>query len=188
MNPLFVMKLASLKLGCVLSVLAVLLLTSGSAQAFEREWHLGAGVGISDLTASGIGWGPELGVHGAYGISDSVDVRLEGRFSRHPLRLESQGIDEQRNFFRVEAALAYKLDILRWVPWAALGVGYLHALEKPLPQQDLARANPLLSGTLGLDYAVSRNFGLGIVARGAVLLEGTVDYGGQLRAEYRWGF
>lgn len=174
----------------ILGLVCASALTAASASAFEREWHLGAGVGGSDLSAAGLGWGPELGVYGAYGISDLFDVRLEGRYSRHPLELEGPfgEIDEWRGFVQVEAALAYKIDVLRWVPWLALGAGYFHALEDPLPEQSLHRSDALFSTMLGLDYAVTRHFGLGVTGRSALFLAGSVAYGAQLRAEYRWGF
>lgn len=156
------------------------------AHAFEREWHLGAGVGATDFSTAGVGWGPEVGVHGAYGISDSFDVRLESRMSLLPVNVGA--VDEHRGFLRTEAALAYKIDILRWVPWISVGAGYFLALEEPLPTQDLRRHDALVSGMFGLDYAVSRSFGLGVVGRSALLFAGSWEYGAQLRAEYRWGF
>ncbi len=162
------------------------LVVATPAVAFEREWHLGAGAGATDLTAAGVGWGPEVGVHGAYGISDSFDVRLESRLALLPVTLRD--VDEWRGFLRTEVALAYKLDILRWVPWASVGAGYFLALEEPLPVQELRRHDGLVSGMLGLDYAVSRGFGLGVVGRSALLFAGSWEYGAQLRAEYRWGF
>lgn len=176
--------------GTILGLVVALGLVAGPVHAFEREWHLGVGVGASDLSAEALGWGPEVGAYAAYGISDSFDVRLEGRFSQHPLHIEREleTIDDSRGFVQVEAALAYKLDILRWVPWVAVGAGYFQALEEPLEEQSLRSSDALFSGLLGLDYSVTRSFGLGLTGRTALLLAGSMVYGAQLRAEYRWGF
>lgn len=168
------------------ALLVACLGVTAPAAAFEREWHLGVGVGATDLTATGVGWGPEVGAHGAYGITDSFDVRLESRLALLPVSHRS--VDEWRGFLRTEAALAYKIDILRWVPWISVGAGYFLAFEEPLPVQDLRRHDGLVSGMLGLDYAVSRSFGVGVVGRSAFLFAGSWEYGAQLRAEYRWGF
>lgn len=162
-------------------------LGANRAEAFEREWHLGAGVGASDFSAEGVGWGPELGVHGAYGLSDTFDLRLEGRLSQHPVNIDP-ALDDRFTFLRTDVALAYKIDILRWVPWLAVGAGYFHSFEEPAPSQALRRHDALVSGMFGIDYAVSRNFGLGLVGRTAFLFAGSAEYGAQLRAEYRWGF
>ena len=70
------------------------------AGAFEREWHLGAGVGLTDLTAEGYAFGPEAGAHAAYGVSDTFDLRLSARYARLPLVLpatsQSPAVDEAR--------------------------------------------------------------------------------------------
>src|SRR5690606_34041535 len=62
--------------GVAAALTTIALFAASDAFAFEREWHLGGGVGASDFSAEGVGWGPELGVHGAYGLSDSFDLRL----------------------------------------------------------------------------------------------------------------
>lgn len=172
--------------GIVFALVGACALLTTPASAFEREWHLGVGVGASDFSAKGLGWGPELGLYGAYGISDVFDVRLEGRYSLHPLHLGT--VDDWRGFVEVEAALAYKIDVLRWVPWLAVGAGYFQALEEPLPDQSLRSSDALVSALLGLDYAVTRQFGLGVTGRSTMLFAGSFVYGAQLRAEYRWGF
>lgn len=174
--------------GVAAALTTIALFAASDAFAFEREWHLGGGVGASDFSAEGVGWGPELGVHGAYGLSDSFDLRLEARLSQHPVTLSRQGVDDRWTFLRSELAIAYKLDILRWVPWIAVGAGGFHSFTEPLPTQDLRRFDGLVSAMFGLDYAVTRSFGLGVVGRSAFLFAGSGEYGAQLRAEYRWGF
>ncbi len=165
---------------------------SGPARAFEREWHLGAGAGVADLSARGVDLGLESGAHLAYGLSDTIDLRLDGRYMRLPLRLDGTSahpaIAEYRNFVLVDALVAYKVDILRVVPWLAIGVGYFHAFEAPLPEQALWSSDVHLVGAFGVDYALTRQLGLGATVRSGVLLGGATDFGAQGYAEYRWGF
>lgn len=162
------------------------------ARAFEREWHVGAGAGLTDLTAEGIGLGPEIGAHVSYGLSDTFDLRLDGRYAHLPLELAGAAahppLSEGRSFAFVDAALAYKVDILRAVPWLALGAGYFAAFEDPLPEQALRSHDLHLFGAVGLDYALTRQLGLGATARYGYLLAGSGALGAQLYAEYRFGF
>ncbi len=168
------------------------LLVSAPAKAFEREWHVGAGAGISGLTAEGVGSGLEAGAHLAYGLSDTFDVRLDGRYALLPVVLPATAlhlpVEESRSFAVVDASIAYKVDLLRLVPWLAVGVGYFHAFEAPLPEQSLASHDLHLVGSFGLDYAVTRQLGLGVTARSGYLLAGAGTFGAQGYAEYRWGF
>ncbi len=46
-----------------------------SADAFEREWHLGVGGGVASGTE--LGMSPALSAYAAYGLSDVFDARLE---------------------------------------------------------------------------------------------------------------
>jgi hypothetical protein len=153
---------------------------------------LGAGVGTTDLTTLGVYPGLEAGAHLTYGLSDTFDLRLDGRWARLPLRLDPTPwhppLAEMRNYAFVDALLAYKVDVLRAVPWLAAGVGYFHAFEAPLPEQSLWSNDVHFVGALGLDYALTRQLGLGGTARYGVLLGGSGDFGAQVYAEYRWGF
>ncbi len=162
------------------------------ARAFEREWHLGAGVGLTDLTADGYGYGPEGGVHATYGLSDTFDLRLSARYAHLPLVLPATettpAVDEGRGFGFCDLSAAYKIDILRAVPWIAGGVGYFHAFQEPLPGEPLARNDLHLVASVGLDYAVTRQLGLGATFRYGYLLAGSSDLGAQAYAEYRFGF
>ncbi len=168
------------------------LTSSGLARAFEREWHLGAGVGVADLTTQGIDPGLEAGAHLAYGLSDTFDLRLDARYAWLPLRLDPApshpAMAEMRAFAWTDASLTYKVDVLRAVPWLAGGVGYFHAFQEPLPEQALWSNDVHLFAAVGLDYALTRQLGLGATARYGFLLGGSGDFGAQAYAEYRWGF
>lgn len=154
-----------------------------AAQAFEREWHLGAGVGVSD--GSSLSLSPAVSAYMAYGLSDVFDARVEvtGR---------GYGIFEEQNPHAVSAAvgLAYKLDVLRWVPWAGVYIGYLGFLEQPSAKLPFERHDAAIGLGLGLDYAVSRQLGFGVTLRydDALGRAGSTNFDALFRTEYRWGW
>lgn len=157
--------------------------SAGSAAAFEREWHVGAAAGVSDGT--GLSLSPALGAYAAYGLSDVFDVRLEATARGYQL-----GSGDNPSALNVAAGLAYKLDVLRWIPWAAVYVGYTAFLEQPGPALTFQQHDAALGLGLGLDYAFSRQLGLGVTLRFDDALSSTDDesFDGLLRAEYRWGW
>ncbi len=57
-------------------------LAPSHARAFERERHVGGGVGITAYPHY-YGAGPSLGLHAGYGISDVFDLKLELLGSSH---------------------------------------------------------------------------------------------------------
>ena len=55
-----------------------LVVCSSRAQAYERQWHLGADGGWSAVSYNGgvfSGWGG--GVHGVYGLNDTFNLMLD---------------------------------------------------------------------------------------------------------------
>jgi hypothetical protein len=154
-----------------------------SASAFEREWHLGGGAGIADGT--GLSLSPALGVYAAYGLSDVFDVRFEAT-----ARGYHWGSEQNPHSFAAAAGLVYKLDVLRWIPWGGVYVGYLGYLEQPRAELGFEQHDALIGLGGGLDYAVTRNFGLGVTLRLDVPLSHTDSdvFDALLRAEYRWGW
>jgi hypothetical protein len=165
-------------------------LTPRHARAFEREWHVGGGVGLTAYP-SYYGAGPSLGLHGAYGISDVFDLKLELLGSTHSYRASEDSPSERGAAYSAVAGLSYKLDILQWIPYGAAMVGFQH-IAGPLPiSQPFRRDDAIVAFVLGLDYAATRNFGLGVSLRTNLLLS-TIDEGhaftSMLRAEYHWGF
>ncbi len=168
-----------LRAALALAALVVVSVVSPSAHAFERQWHFGGGGGI--VTASdGYELGPALGLHAAYGVSDVFDVRLEllgARSARAAVTL---------TFYAAKVGLAYKLDIIEWIPYFGVTTGFLGVTEPVAP---FSRAQATLGLIGGLDWAVTRHFGLG--------LAGMLDYtlsepascaAALLRAEYQFGW
>lgn len=164
-------------------LMAAVACASAQAQAFEREWHVGGGVGVAD--GRGLTLSPALSAYAAYGMSDTFDARVELTARGYHV-----GSSENPNALNAMAGVAYKLDILRWVPWVGVYAGYTAFLKAPREGLSYHQRDFALALGLGLDYAVSRNFGLGVTVRFDEALasqsDRTVDV--LLRAEYRWGW
>lgn len=174
----------------LISILALGAVASyaGTASAFEREWHLGGGVGFASA-ASGYGAGPAFGLHAAYGVSDVFDVRLELMGSHHGYEVAE--VEQDTEILSAAALLSYKVDIISWVPHFGAGVGYYHFTTDPPDGNAFRRDDVGLAIEGGLDYAVSRHFGLGVGARFDMPFNdlGAARYFALLlRAEYRWGW
>jgi hypothetical protein len=160
------------------------------ARAFEREWHVGGGVGLTAYP-SYYSAGPALGLHAAYGLTDAFDLKLELLGSTHTYQATEERPSERGASYSAVTGLSYKLDILQWIPYGAAMIGFQH-IAGPLPvSEPFHRNDALLALVLGLDYAATRNFGLGVSLRTDILLS-TIGEGEaftpMLRAEYHWGF
>ena len=182
-----------MKRGLVLSLaLSVTgaLFVSGHAHAFEREWHTGGGIGLTAYPHY-YSVGPALGLNAGYGISDVFDLKLEVLGSYHAYSAAPQGRSPWATPFSVAAGLSYKLDVLQWIPYAALLVGF-QGVSGTVPRgASFHRDDALAAVVLGLDYAMTRNFGLGASIRADMLLSSPTDGEAvttMLRAEYHWGF
>ncbi|HEV8248263.1 MAG TPA: hypothetical protein VGP93_20950 [Polyangiaceae bacterium] len=153
------------------------------AHAFERQWHLGGGAGVA-FPPGGYSLGPALGAHAAYGISDVFDLRLELVGARH-----AKSGEPSANVFSGAFGIAYKLDVIEWVPYFGVLAGYQLVRPEPDPSGDLPGNSPSVGLIGGLDYGFSRSFGLGVCYRQDLLLSGGATSGLLLlRAEYRWGW
>lgn len=153
-------------------------LSAPHARAFEREWHLGGGLGAA--AANHYTLGPALNLYGAYGLSDVFDLRVEVAVSRHATTPEPAVL------YGAKLALAYKIDVIQWIPYLAVSAGYLGVTERVAP---FTLGQPTVGLLAGLDYAVTRNFGLGIAGSYDYAFHPGAGYANAfLRAEYRFGF
>jgi hypothetical protein len=169
--------------GFALACALVTLVSAGSARAFERQWHVGAAAGVSNAQTYSLS--PAVGLYGAYGLSDVFDARLE-------LTLRGYELTDAQNASAAAAMLgiAYKIDVIRWVPWVGLFGGYLGALKEPPADAPFPRHGGAVGVGLGMDYALTRKLGFGLTLRYDQVLsdaDGRV-FDALLRAEYRWGF
>ncbi|RYZ10025.1 MAG: hypothetical protein EOO73_00115 [Myxococcales bacterium] len=175
------MKVAALLFGVGLST--ALGVASRPAHAFERQWHLGAGAGVT--SGNGLKLSPAVGAYAAYGLSDVFDARLELTARGYHL-----GSEQDPSALSAMAGVAYKLDVLRWVPWAGVYAGYLVFFEDPRQELSFARRDLALGLGAGLDYAFSRSWGAGVTLRfdDALTSSSASTFDALLRAEYRWGW
>jgi hypothetical protein len=132
-------------------------LTATRAHAFENQWHLGAGANAVSFAGDRNYLVPMLGVHGAYGLSDVFDVRLETGIGL-PVSPTKSGASLEYG----ELVLAYKVDIIEWIPWVGLGAGAFGATGD-LQGAKRDALQPAGSLWIGMDYAFSREWGVGAV-------------------------
>ncbi len=159
------------------------------AAAFEGQWHLGGGLGGAHLSGAEPSLLPLAGVHGAYGLSDMFDLRAETLWTAPKSTAGSRAVNGSALF-----GVAYKLDVIQWIPWVGgfVGAHYRGAELSP----DLARGiSPGVSLMFGLDYAFRRDWGFGLAVGlhslplDSVSASSAMPYTtGLLRFEKRWGW
>jgi len=174
-----------------LGVLSAIALVAAPGQAFERQWHFGGGVGFADAS-EGYPPGPALGLHGAYGLSDVFDLRLELTGSRHVVDFAALSGDPSQpalgfTFLGARAGLSYKLDVIQWIPFAGVSAGGIAILA---PEGFTGTRASSLGLFAGVDYAATRSLGAGLLVTADYLLTSpTLSYAAVLlRGEYRFGW
>jgi len=159
----------------LVGALAMLFFFTPPARAFERQLHLGGGLGAA-RPSGGYELGPALGIHAAYGLTDAFDLRLELQGSRHEL------LALPVSFYGARLGLAYKIDVMQWIPYFGISAGGFAVVRH-------GGASTLPSGGayFGLDYAVSDHFGLGVLVNGdyVIVSSSVTVVSVLLRAEYR---
>ncbi len=121
------------------------------AWAIPGEWAVGGELGAGRSTRTT--WSPSLGLRGGYGVGEALDVQLE--LSGQWVRSEQEQDSTNDALFRLVPSLVYKLDVLRWVPFARLGAG--PTLNLPLSNDEGARLALAIQGALGVDYLIDRS-------------------------------
>jgi hypothetical protein len=177
------------------SVFLALASVSERASAVEHQHHLGLDSGLSMLKIDDkatLSVGAGLGVHYAYGLTDQLNLMIEGSSSIVALNEDKgPGIPTTRPA-RIDvlgAGIGYVLDITRLVPYGGvLAAGYVlsgGSTDKPI----------VLGGAqlaLGCDYMLTRNFAFGLAYRQHMLLTQMSTYPSYstifLRVEYVWGW
>ena len=203
--------LSMLRITLALAALAGVSCWTAEAAAFERQWHLGAGLGsgiFPGIGGSGAPFGeelqlPVLGAHAGYGISDMFDARVELTWGSHSLDGTGEQPDpslETTDVITATAGLAYKVDIIEWVPSVGFLAGYTFFAGGPGLGKDNA-LEPNKSGditakvTLGIDYAIDREWALGLqlgyagfLADAPTSLSDAAYLTGMFRVEHTWGY
>lgn len=176
-----------------LATLLVALSATSIARAFERQWHLGGGLGVAAVPGSDYPAGPLVGAHLAYGVSDMFDARLELGLSRHVLDATPA---QTQWLYGADAGFVYKIDVIEWVPYLGLLAGLHGASEEPRAKASdgaapFHRYEADVAMVLGVDYAFARSFALGVELRYHAVVRHPTETGysvAMLHAEYRWGW
>jgi hypothetical protein len=130
-------------------------LTPLAAHGFEHQWSLGVGPSLLAYSGDSGALMPGLSLHLVYGLSDTFDVRLQ------LAEATVLGSDvPRRSLGYAESLLAYKLDVLEWIPWAALGLGGFQA-SGGAQGRERDSIQPAVGLWFGLDYALNRQWGMG---------------------------
>jgi len=164
-----------------LALVAAAFLVSAPLPAAEGELRAGASAGVGVL--SGHGAGPAAEAFGAYGLSDLFDAIVELHDSFH-------GANGSADVLSASAGLAVKLDVLEWVPHAALLGGYYYYAGSPASHGEHG-SEPGASAQIGLDYLLSRELSVGVDARAHASFTDGIHlplFTATIGAAYRWGF
>jgi len=174
------------RLAIVTMSLFFVLTAAPSAGAFERQWHLGAGVGyvlagFPEAAASGFG----ASAYATYGVTDAVNLRTQ--FDMSIVDIPEPGTSAL--IYAPSFGMEYVFDTLQWILYGGVLVGPVDVSLQEGP--DLWQAG--LALPLGLNYQLSRSFAVGIEGQYRLFLFGqegspvnNLWAGG--RFEYTWGF
>ncbi len=137
----------------------------GVAAAFERQWHLGAAVGYAlagfpDAASHGFGGG----AYATYGITDAFNLRVH--FDASIVDIPDPGTSAL--IYNPVIGAEYVFDTLQWVFYSGVlsGPAFVDIQKGDLLPQWAIEI------PLGLNYALSRSFGIGFEAQYRLFLLG----------------
>lgn len=180
-----------------LSVFSGLLVSSGEAAAFERQWHAGGGLGVRPTGMSGAsaqGVTPLFAANLTYGLTDAFDVFVEAGFSYPGF---TRGLDPVRTLATTgDLGIVYTLDVLRVVPYLGVFGGVHHVSAFTLPAPDgttraFGGTGVDLGAAFGARYQWDRTLAFGAdlrYHRPMLLPDTTQALGAFVSAAYTWGY
>ena len=178
---------------CGIGGLVCALALPRGAEAYERQQHFGLSLGGTLMSTPGGGtpFGGNLGLHYTYGLSDALNLVVEGDISGFVVGTEpAKNPPAQPAFVSTGGVgLMYVFDVLRWVPYAGgiAGAGIFNGgyLGAPLIAPDLQIA-------VGVDYQITRSWTVGVAYRQHLFLTQMTAYPEfttlGARFEYVWGW
>ncbi len=140
-----------------------------------------AGIGQDSVTEIGAGLGGdfELGLTQALWLRFSMGA---GLYSGRPTSASGQAT----------IGFTYVFDVLRYVPYAHLGIGgvALYADETPLADHSMNTTNfhPLIEIGAGVDILSASDYSWGLHVRAESFIDRTALFLAGARLSYRWGF
>jgi hypothetical protein len=154
---------------------------AGNASAFEKQWHFGGGLGVA-VPSDAYKLAPALGAYGAYGISDVFDVKLELTLARSSAESPPASL-----LTGAHGALAYKIDVIQWIPYLGVRAGALAVSDPVGPFKGLQAT---VGGIAGVEYAMTRSLGFGVeLSLDYSLADSGANIMGALAtAEYHFGY
>ncbi len=167
-----------------------LVLTNGAARADEGE-RIISGYGALGSFATGIGEdsttevGAALGVDFEVGLTEALWFRLSGGggiYTGRPTSASAQA----------SAGITFVFDVLRYVPYAHLGVGGVALYADETPGADDADTavslHPLIELGAGVDILSASDYSWGLHIRAESFVDRTALVMIGARLSYRWGF
>lgn len=121
---------------------------------------------------STVGYGGVAGISYEQDVTDALYWRIDSdlSLSHGPLGMAN-----------IDAGLIYRFDVLRYVPYAGVGLGGMAVLD-----DEELRLTPALSAVAGLDVLRSRSTSWGIEFQSTGLLANTTRIAITLRWGWRW--
>jgi len=157
---------------------AFALAVPSTAVAGSGEQALSVTTGFATFTDGEVrAHGGALGLDYEYRLSDAFSVRgsgAAGGYDADGIAFSGHGV----------VGLAYAFDVLKYVPFANVGVGALYVAGDGIENG----AHPLVEVGGGVDVLHSRRFSYGLVVRFETLLQDTSYFTAATRLTWRWGF
>lgn len=168
-----------------IAVVSAALTLGSTAAATEGLWRAGLDGGWGAVSWNGAtvgGYGG--GAHLTYGLSDEFNAMFEASATSH-------GVTAGRSRLLVASSAvgaAYTLDVIDWVPYFGLLVGAYRFSGAELAKGEVKLG---FQAALGLDYRMSRSWGLGAQLRYHTFSDEPFSshyMTACARAEYIWGW
>jgi len=159
----------------VLAVFVAMGPTLALAGAGEQSLSIEPGFGLLDQ--DGTRYGGSLGATYAYRLGDRFALRASaaaGAYYDNDAAYSTQAL----------ASIAYTFDVLRYVPWASVGLGGIATFGPDVGEC----LDPIAEVAAGLDILHSRSFSYGLFVRYESLFQETSYAAGGLRLNWHWGF
>lgn len=141
----------------VAGLLLGMMATVGSSRAWAMPGEVAVGGELGVGMSTRASWSPTVGVRGAYGVAEALELQLE--LSGQWFRPQAPTVPNDGALLRLVPALAYKFDVLRWVPFARLGAG--PTLDIPTAKSNDPHVGFALQGGVGAEYLIDRSLSFG---------------------------
>lgn len=157
------------------------------AEAGEDDRLLSAFVGVGAYThGEHAPQGATVGAEYERGFSDAMSLRASVLGGYYFIGGGNPDMPDPENSFSVQSTVGvtYFIDVLKYVPYANLGVGAVYIGGGPAG----GTFDALVEFGVGLDVLHSRSWSYGVQIRMDSFAQETSVFSGGVRGTYRWGF